>query len=215
MTRPDRHRFVTLKSSWRDHARISSCGVAGGDLLLDWIDSGKPLVVASSAAGDAQTTVRLGLSTPEKRRLGLCVQMEAIDGLLPPVTLEDAAAAAPDAWQGTVRTVLTLAAQHGLDLSVFGSLAWSHLSGESHLRPGSDLDLIVSTSIDQHTPAAILALLAIDDGPRLDGELMLADSAGVNLREYAAQPDRVLVKKHGGPEMVELASLVSPERRVA
>lgn len=215
MMRPERHRFVTLKSSWRDHAILSPCGIAAGELLPDWVDAGRPLIVASSAAGDGETTIRLGLSTPEKRRLGLCVALEAINRVLPPVALEDAATSAPDEWQDTIRMISKTAARFGLSLSVFGSLAWTHLSGESHLHAGSDLDLLVSTSTPDSSLEAVQSLLEIAGKPRLDGELLLTDGSGVNLREYAARPSRILIKQHGGPRLVEYSSLMSVARSAA
>ncbi|MES5100942.1 malonate decarboxylase holo-[acyl-carrier-protein] synthase [Agrobacterium sp. BA1120] len=215
MTRPDRHRFVTLKPSWRDHADISPCGMAGGDVLFDWIDEGRPLVVASSTAGDEATTVRLGLSTPQKQRYGLRVQLGAIKQILPPVTLQAAASSAPDEWQPTINAVLKVAELQGLSLSVFGSLAWSHLSGESHLRPTSDLDLLVSAPANTDALTGIRALLDVEKMPRLDGELVLANGAGINLREYAGQPGHVLVKQHGGPQLVSLAKLMKLEGMAA
>lgn len=215
MMRPDRHRFVTLKPSWRDHAEIAPCGMAGGDVLFDWIDEGRPLVVASSTAGDEATTVRLGLSTPQKQRYGLRVELDAIDQLLPPVTLEAAAGSAPDEWKATINAVLKVAELHGSSLSVFGSLAWSYLSRESHLRPTSDLDLLVAAPASANALTGIRALLNVESLPRLDGELVLANGAGVNLREYAGQPGHILVKQHGGPQLVSLVKLMTLEGMAA
>ncbi len=189
--------------------------MAGGDVFFDWIDEGRPLVVASSAGGDEVTTARLGLSTPQKQRYGLRVGLDAIDRLLPPVTLEAAAGSAPDDWHPTINTVLKAAELHGFSLSVFGSLAWSHLSGESHLRPTSDLDLLVAAPTNIDALKGIRALLDLDNLPHLDGELVLANGAGVNLREYAGQPGHILVKQHGGPQLVSLAKLMKLEGMAA
>ncbi|MCL6654916.1 hypothetical protein A6R70_21800 [Agrobacterium rubi] len=183
--------------------------MAGGDILPEWTDAGRPLVVASSATGDAPTTVRLGLSTPQKHRYGLRVEVDAIDGLLLPVTLDAAAGSAPREWRASIDMILKVAQQYRLSLSVFGSLAWSYVSGESHLQPTSDLDLLVSAPAETDTLVAIRALLDIESVPRLDGELVLANGAGVNLREYDAQPGHILVKQHGGPQLVSLAKLVN------
>ncbi|XUY29108.1 malonate decarboxylase holo-[acyl-carrier-protein] synthase [Agrobacterium sp. rho-8.1] len=207
MTRPDRHRFVTLKPSWRDGADVSPCGMAGGDRLFDWIDAGRPLVVASSAAGDEVETVRLGLSTPQKQRFGLRVPLHAIDRILPPVRLNEAAASAPPSWRPTIDAILKVVEQHELELSVFGSLAWSHLSGESHLRPTSDLDLLILAQGEATALPAIRMVLNIEGIPSLDGELVLANGAGVSLREFARQPEHILTKQHGGPQLVSLATL--------
>lgn len=183
--------------------------MAGGDILPEWIDAGRPMVVASSATGDAPTAVRLGLSTPHKQRYGLRVQVDAIDRLLPPVTLDAAAGSAPQEWLASIDMILKVAQQHGLSLSVFGSLAWSYVSGKNHLRPTSDLDLLVAAPAQTDTLAAIGALLDVESVPRLDGELVLANGGGVNLREYAAQPGHILAKQHGGPQLVSLAKLMN------
>lgn len=189
--------------------------MAGGDVLFDWIDEGRPLVVASSAGGDEVTTARLGISTPQKQRYGLRVGLDAIDQLLPPVMLEAAAGSAPDEWQPTINAVLKVAELHEFSLSVFGSLAWSHLSGESHLRPTSDLDLLVSAPASANALTGIRALLNVESLPRLDGELVLANGAGLNLRECAGQPAHVLVKQHGGPQLVSLAKIMKLEGMAA
>jgi phosphoribosyl-dephospho-CoA transferase len=86
---------------------------------------------------------------------------------------------------------------------VFGSYGWQAISGLDHVRPCSDLDLsvVVYGAAQEDTVAQVLQSCGATQ-PRLDGELLFADGAGVAWREWiewrAGRTRAVLVKRvHG------------------
>jgi phosphoribosyl-dephospho-CoA transferase len=90
---------------------------------------------------------------------------------------------------------------------VFGALLWQHTTGLPYLTDRSDIDLLWSISNERRAALLIEGLLQLDASSpvHLDGELVLADGAGVNWRELAqavANPiAEVLVKTMDGVEV--------------
>lgn len=214
--RPERHRFVTLKPCWRDHLRpIPACSAE--DLrwkrLCTWIDGGGCLVVASAQPDDPPSTLRLGFATPDKQRIGLWVDETALAALLPDVSLDQARVAAPEVWLPAIETLLAIAGRIDLAVTVFGSLAWQIRTGQTYLHPQSDLDLLLRPAA---TPGhdltwidALAAILASQDQPRIDGEILLADGGAVSIRELISGADDLLEKRHGGVRLVPRATIAA------
>jgi phosphoribosyl-dephospho-CoA transferase len=210
MIRPDRHRFILLGRAWRDHLvepTILAQEPAAG-VIEDWIDAGRPLVVAASATCDREGSIRIGIATPDKRRFGIVVKPAAIDRLLPELELQAVVASTPLSWRNKIAQTLEVAAQRRLTLTVFGSVAWAHLTGETYLRESSDLDLAVRCDPATDIVGVAHALLSIEGSPRLDPELCLSGFGGVNLKELAMMPEHILLKRHGGPMMVAASALI-------
>ncbi len=194
--RPDRHAFVLLKET------PSSGGLPAE--AEAWRRSGRPFVVASAHGDDPANTVRLGLATPDKRRIGFRVPGREIGAVLGAPGLAEARDHAPAGWLPAMAEVERVAAAAGIVVRVFGSLAWTCRAGIAFLRPGSDLDLLLAPSLAdaEGLQGAVDALLAIDaGGPRLDGELVLPGGGAVNFREWAGRPGEILVKAHGGARL--------------
>jgi phosphoribosyl-dephospho-CoA transferase len=210
MIRPDRHRFILLGRAWRDHlvepAILAQEPAAG--VIEDWIDAGRPLVVAASAKCDREGSIRLGIATPDKRRFGIVVMPAAIDRHLPELELAAVVASTPLSWRNKIAQTLEVAARQRLTLTVFGSVAWAHLTGETYLRESSDLDLAVRCDPATDIVGAAHALLSIEGSPRLDPELCLSGFGGVNLKELAMMPEHILLKRHGGPMMVAASAVI-------
>ncbi|WP_052293754.1 malonate decarboxylase holo-[acyl-carrier-protein] synthase [Azospirillum sp. B510] len=214
-----RHGWVRLGEGWAaglrcppDEAGLDEVGLdkAGLDKAAraevgDWCRAGRPLVIARGRPGDGVGALRLGLATPDKRRIGLHVGTDAVAERRPPLPLAETAGSAPEGW----RPMLGDLARRALDLdapaAVYGSLAWQHQTGLRYVRPDSDIDLLFTPS-GRRSLERVLALLAEagDGTPRLDGEILLPDGAAVAWRELAGRPARLLVK---GPAAVELRDL--------
>ena len=89
-----------------------------------------------------------------------------------------------------------LAAEHQAEARVFGSLAWQALTGLDYLTGSSDLDLLLHVRDDVDVQRLIAELAEIEAGApmRLDGELVRADGAAANWREFHAGAAEILVK---------------------
>ncbi|MDH2327689.1 malonate decarboxylase holo-[acyl-carrier-protein] synthase [Cereibacter sp. SYSU M97828] len=168
--RPERHSFVRLSGTLT--------GEAG-----EWAAAGRWFVVAASHPGDDLATVRLGLATPDKRRIGLHLPLDRLTDLRPPPGLDEID---HTPWADRLTQLRAIG-----PMRAYGSAAWQALTGLPYLRAGSDLDLLVAD------PALVPAVLALPQTPRLDGEVLLPDGRAVALREYGAA--RRIVKGHGGP----------------
>jgi phosphoribosyl-dephospho-CoA transferase len=195
MTAPARHDLV-----WLDPARL-------GELSLDaphrgelarWLASGWPLVATRRPPGLPTAVACLGLPLPPSRgrnRIALRGPTEAILRVAPPLRLAEALSSAPATWHGALRSLDAQARSAGFELRVHGSLAWQHLTGEPHLTPTSDLDLLLAVN-DRVQLEAALELLGRWERPAgvaADVELTLPQG-GVAWRELASGASRLLVK---------------------
>lgn len=186
--------------------------------LSHWAGQGLPLVVATQhdACG---ATVRLGLPAPlrwGRLRIAVAVARSGIERVGHFPAAEDVAGLlllpVRAHWGALARALRAL----GAVARVHGSHGWQCLTGLDHLREGSDLDLCVGVD-DASTADAAAALLARFPAPhpRLDGELMFADGAAVNWREWAAwragRTGSMLVRRLRGAELAtELGTVLPP-----
>lgn len=207
MTRPDRprrHDWVWLAQGWQRHLG-SKLSPEHGARVAAWVAACHPFVVAGHASCDSEQDVRLGLSAPDKTRLGIHIARGAIMRSSPAPTLDDVAASIPAAWQGSLRAAHGMAREAGLAVRVYGSLAWSHWSGLPFVRPGSDVDLLLQISRSVRLPDLydfLGHLAGLPSTPRLDGEIILPGGLAVAWREVAGRPDDILVKGGGAPRLV-------------
>ncbi|WP_244560531.1 malonate decarboxylase holo-[acyl-carrier-protein] synthase [Azospirillum oryzae] len=169
--------------------------------------AGRPLVIARGRPEDGAGELRLGLATPDKRRIGLHVAAEAVADRLDPLPLAEAVESAPQAWRAMLAELVRRAQALGVRPAVYGSLAWQQRTGLAYVRPDSDIDLLFAPRDRRQLDGLLDLLAAMGEGsPRLDGEILLPDGAAVAWRELAGRPDRLLVK---GPAEVSLRDLPS------
>lgn len=180
-----RHDLVVVEATaW-------GAAIAGLDLpaatarcVADWAARGRPAMVRRRLAGDPPDAVPLAVQLPNaagRLRLALSVPPAAVTPRAR-VGLAEAARSAPVEWAATIAAVRALGFG---EPTVYGGLLWQHLTGEPVLRPTSDLDLLWHPAPGR-VPALIAALARIAGTPRLDGEIVLADGAGVAWRELHA-----------------------------
>jgi len=148
-----------------------------------------------------------------KLRLAFSFSSDAAVVALPPVPLRDAVQAAPVKWQPVLAALLDIGEAVEITPRVFGALLWQHTTGLPYLTARSDLDLLWSISDERSAALLVEGLLQLDASSpvRLDGELELADGAGVNWRELAQTvantSAEVLVKTMDGVEVRTWAGL--------
>jgi phosphoribosyl-dephospho-CoA transferase len=156
----------------------------------------------------------LGVTLPLSRsraRLGFALGHRAIRHVAPPLRLADVLGSAPPAWREPLSGIDRAAGDMGLSVSVYGSLAWEHMTGERYLREGSDVDLLVRPRTRAQL-AGTLALLQRWDGHhglRIDGEIVLGREHAVAWREMAGGRARVLVKTGTSVGLQPLGDLLS------
>ncbi len=211
--RPERHSFVWIAAQWRA-LLVAELLVPDetARLVEAWRLAGYPLVVGASRAGDPPGSVRLGLATPAKARIGLLVGREAVVDVAPPPGLDAARRAAPPAWRTVLDTIEHIAGEHRAAIAVYGSLAWQALSGVPFVRPDSDIDLLIDAGPPAAAAELFASLAALKVTPRLDGEWRVHPGVAVNWREYAGVSQGpldqdILVKGHGGPWLWPLSRL--------
>ena len=167
-------------------------------LVLHWAELGWPTVRRRPLPSEA-TGFALGLPLPPsagKKRLSLLAGLDDIVGVARPPSLRQARACAPPSWRPTLDRLDELALRHSVQVRVFGSLAWEALTGLGYVTAASDLDLLFETRLETDLDRLVADLAAIEsDAPmRLDGELMGADGAAVNWREFHGGASELLVK---------------------
>ncbi|WLE58731.1 malonate decarboxylase holo-[acyl-carrier-protein] synthase [Burkholderia plantarii] len=216
-----RHRVVRVApDAWAGLAEplVARLALPADDasVVREWAARGRPLMVRRAGPCDAGSPgVPLGLPLPPsmgKRRIGVVAPVEAIVSSEAPPALAALRDAAPEAWRVTLDALDALARRHRVGCRAFGSLAWQALTGLTYLSAGSDLDVLFElpagrpdagssgSAGGREALAALLDGIAACDAAapmRIDGELIRADGAGANWREWHAargEHDEIVVK---------------------
>ena len=195
---PGRHDLVFVSpEGWRAMLDARD-DLAADSLLARWPKMRWPTIRRRALPCEA-TGLALGLPLPPsagKKRVSLVVDIDHVVSVARPPSLRQARAYAPRNWWPTLDRLDGLALRHSVDARVFGSLAWQSLTGLDYVTGRSDLDVLFEfrreTDIDRFV--ADVAAIETDAPMRLDGELMGADGAAVNWREFHGGASELLVK---------------------
>lgn len=192
-----------------------------------WRDKDWPLVVRRRESAMTATELGLGLPLPpdahgSKLRFAFTIDARGVARWQAPITLAEALQAAPARWQQPLQALLAdctraAAALPGSDGGaalvprIFGSLAMQAITGQSYVRPNSDLDLLVAPASAAALQAALLLLRRHGQFLPLDGEIVFPGARAVAWRELdaAAATTRVLVKSADSVQLVPRAELVA------
>lgn len=163
-----------------------------------WFRHGRPAVVCRQHQA-APDRLRLGIPLPPREggaRVALVTARAAMRTVQAPPALTQVIPSAPVHWRQPLQRLALDADALGISLSVYGSLLWQHVTGESYVTSRSDIDLLLRVcGAAQLLPAFdLLRDWEQESGLRADGEVQLADGAGVAWRELARAPATVLVK---------------------
>ncbi|MEI9988407.1 MAG: malonate decarboxylase holo-[acyl-carrier-protein] synthase [Rhizomicrobium sp.] len=202
-----RHDLVYLRLAAWQALLATRPDLAADPLVASWVGKGWPLIGRRAVQGE-KPGIPLGLPLPPfagKRRLSFVAEPEHIVSVAPPPTLSAVSRAAPRAWWPALYDLDELAADHGVDARVFGSLAWQALTGLDYLTSRSDLDLLLHVHRDTDLARLTAGITRIEETApmRVDGELIRDDGTAVNWREIQAGAREILVKSEGGVALVE------------
>ena len=193
MTALRRHALAWLSQPPRAEADADAALVAA------WHDAGRPFVVCRQrAAGELSPGLcAIAAGTPRPRRIAAHAAPAALRDVGCPPALAELARCPAAAERADLFEALAVdAAAAGLEPRVYGSWMWQALTGDTHVRGASDLDVL----IDVATPAAADAAAAWPDDAAgrlpfaLDGELSIADRGEVHWREYRSDAAELMVK---------------------
>ncbi len=214
-----RHDLVWLTS--RGWQRVRAGAPADALAALDtWRDAGWPAVVRRADVDMAPGEVAIGFALPPrphdggKLRVGCRVDLADIGRRTRALPLVGALDAVPPAWRETLAALERQAADAGLGLAVYGSVALAALTGQPYVTASSDIDLLLRP-LNRAQLAAGLDLLARHaTGLPLDGEVVFPDGRAVAWKELhaalaGAPGTRVLAKG------LERVALVAPQELLA
>lgn len=188
------------------------------DAIANWGRAGWPAVVTRAHADLGPGRVALGIALPplpadgSKPRIALSCGAEDIDRTGPALALADAIDAAPSGWRKALTALDEEAADAGLALRVYGSLAFQALTGQAYVTARSDIDLLLhpATALGYRHALALLARHA--RMLPLDGEIVFGGGRAVAWKELAGAQHgqvRVLSKSLQGIALVTLDSLLA------
>jgi phosphoribosyl-dephospho-CoA transferase len=213
-----RHGLVWIRPECRAAVAAQVADDATHTHITAWLAADRPLVVARQSCGEIQTDkISVGLAIPPaqgKRRIALSVAAHDIARYTLPLRLADTIAHAPAEWQPALAELDDAAMDIGLELHVFGSLAWQALSGLPYLTLQSDIDLLwhPQSHAQLQQGIALLARWEQDHGLRADGEVLFGSNSAVCWREWATlksgEDQRVLVKRASSAELVAARELL-------
>lgn len=214
-----RHDLVWLTS--RGWQRVRSGAPQAALSALDrWRDGGWPAVVRRTEAGMLPGEVAIGFPLPPrpedggKLKFGCAVEMSDIGRRTRALPLVGALDAVPTQWREGLEALERQAADAGVSLSVYGSVALAALTGQYYLTPLSDIDVLLQPQTRRQLMIG-LDLLSWHAGILpLDGEVVFPDGRAVAWKElraaFAGAPGtRVLTKG------LDRIALVLPEALMA
>lgn len=196
---PGRHDLVFVSpAGWRGMLEARG-DLATESLLARWPKMRWP-TIRRRALPNEVSGLALGLPLPPsagKKRISLLVDIDHVASVARPPLLRQARAYAPRNWWPTLDRLDALALRHAVEARVFGSLAWQSLTGLDYVTDRSDLDVLFEFQGETDIDRFVADVAAIETGApmRLDGELMGADGAAVNWREFHGGASELLVKR--------------------
>lgn len=199
-----RHDLVWLTGRGWQRVRASAPGAAIA-ALDGWRDGGWPAVVRRAEADLAPGEVAIGFALPPrpedgaKLRVACRVDLGDVQRRTRALPLVGALDAVPAAWRKGLAALERQAADAGLGLAVYGSVALEALTGMPYVTAQSDIDLLLRP-LNRKQLMTGLDLLALHAATLpLDGEIVFPDGRAVAWKElraaFASAPGtRVLVK---------------------
>lgn len=223
-----RHDLVWLTSRGWDRVRTGA-PLEALDALDLWRDGGWPAVVRRAETDLAPGEVAIGFALPPqprgdpgepkggkggKLRIGCRVDLSDVGRRTRALPLVAALDAAPPAWQVGLAALEGEAADAGIGLAVYGSVALEALTGQRYLTPGSDIDLLLRPLSRAQLMAGLALLARYASTLPLDGEVVFADGRAVAWKELraafeSAPGTRVLAKG------LDRIALVPPDELIA
>jgi phosphoribosyl-dephospho-CoA transferase len=205
-----RHQLVWLASSEADMLRFAN--EADRPAAEAWLRD-NPAVVRRCEI-DFGWGVALGIPLPsrlDRRRIALFAPAGSIIRSEPMPLLRDALATAPAEWQPTLDAANDLLNRSCAAVRVYGSLGWQHITGETYLRPQSDVDLLIEPEAAFDIVTAIDAFreLAASTAPRLDGELLIARDEAAAWREFETPTPDIMLRSRTGLALESKASIMN------
>ncbi|MGJ7546222.1 malonate decarboxylase holo-[acyl-carrier-protein] synthase [Variovorax sp. LT1R16] len=202
-----RHQLVRLSEAGWNAVLLQPWDRQARECLTHWATHQLPLVVARQTIDAAASgSIALGLPSParwDRRRLALQVPRSAVLFFDEFPRLAEVYRLLPPSTRAPVRNLLARLDACHATAHVFGSYGWQAISGLAHVRPGSDLDLLVSVEGAAHADAVAHVLQSFGAmRPAPDGELLFNDGSAVAWREWnewrAGRARAVLVKRLDG-----------------
>ncbi|RZA33194.1 MAG: malonate decarboxylase holo-[acyl-carrier-protein] synthase [Lysobacteraceae bacterium] len=212
-----RHDLVWLSSRGWERVRAGA-PLEALDALDLWRDGGWPAVVRRAEAELPPGEVAIGFALPPRRaaklRVGCRVELSDVTRRTRALPLVGALDAVPEAWHAGLVALEREAADAGIGLAVYGSVALEALTGQRYITPASDIDLLLRPLGRAQLMAGLDLLARHAATLPLDGEVVFADGRAVAWKELRAAFDsapgtRVLAKG------LERIALVAPEELMA
>jgi phosphoribosyl-dephospho-CoA transferase len=203
-----RHDLVYLDPARWDSVLERQLGSDRADpLIRSWVDREWPLVARRPMVHETHG-IALGLPLPpslEKRRIPFVVEADDILAIHEPTALACARGQAPMVWQRTFDELEFFAAHRGIELQVFGSVAWQALTGLAYLTSSSDIDLLLHVRSPADIDLLSSEISRIEDASpnRIDGEFIRDDGLAANWREFLFRPADVMVKSMKGIALLD------------
>jgi phosphoribosyl-dephospho-CoA transferase len=207
-----RNTLVWLTPAAWDAIEAQDWDAEARELLALWQQRRLPLVVGRKRCETAVGQISLGLPAPKDwgyRRFALAApeQSVSVSGLFPTLLQVSRARRWPSALNGFALAM----SERRLRVSVYGSHGWQHLTGMPYVHRNSDLDVSVQVDDLQTAMELVNQLQALQEGPRLDGEMVFPSGRAIAWRELHqlahGQVTQVLLKDRDSVVLANMDAL--------
>ena len=183
--------------------------------ILQWRREDWPAVVRRADPGLVPGQVSLGMPLPPspdgvKGRIALFAADCDVARRSLPLTLADAARAAPERWRAALDLLVLV--QFSMPLRTYGSLAMQAITGQPYLSATSDIDLLFFPANAQALRVGLSLLEQHAAVLPLDGEIVFPSGDAVAWKEWISATGkgaRVLVKGAGAVRLATAENLLA------
>jgi phosphoribosyl-dephospho-CoA transferase len=205
-----RHDFIWINRHSQSEVaeRVADADLSG--IVRKWLAAARPLIVRQQTEGHPATANRVaaGLPLPPnegKRRIALTLRLREINRIAHPPLLAAVIPRLPVQWRSPLSKLCRAGQKLGIDLRVFGAVAWQALTDLPYLTSTSDVDLLWRPidRLQLERGVALLERWEQTSGLQTDGEIVFGDDLAVAWREWLRRDRQrsVLVKQTAGASL--------------
>lgn len=217
---PERHHLIWLSDAgWQRLLGVTD-EPHQRQAIAQWQQQRWPAVLRRADVDLPAGEISAGIALPpdahgNKPRIALRVRADEVLRRQPPLLLRDIDSEhLPQAWRDPALALLQAMSRAGIELAVYGSLAWQAITGQTYLRASSDIDIQFQPASRDQLEQGVRLLAYHAMFLPLDGEVVFPQGEAVSWKEWrqvavlgADAQGRVLAKTASAVRLARVGTL--------